>query len=65
MKAEIIPTEIRPRMANMPPKKAIITKPILPMVFMIGPMMPLSTLAFMPMSRKASDLALNSAMASS
>ena len=42
------PTEISPWMEKYPPKAAMITNPMLPMAFMIGPMTPLHTSVLMP-----------------
>ena len=56
MKAEITPTEIIPRMAKKPPKAAMMTKPTLPMQFIMGPMTPLATSVRMPALARSSEV---------
>ncbi len=42
------PTEIMPFTEKYPPKTAIITKPILPIQFITGPIMPLKISVLIP-----------------
>ena len=46
MNAEMTPTVISPLMANIPPKAAMNTKPMLLMAFSMGPTAPAEMLAF-------------------
>ena len=56
IKAEITPTEIRPFMEKYPPKAAMITKPMLPIQFMMGPMIPLKISVLMPVWVSSSEV---------
>ena len=60
MNAEITPTEMNPFTAKYPPKAAMMTKPMLLMQFITGPMTPLKISVRMPARVSSSEVSQNS-----